>query len=234
MSELVKVVATLARLSGIDKDAVQNTFYFEGEVGAFTLADATSCLTSFYNGKAAAGSSANLAYWYSACMSRATNANSFKVTTIDPVTGFQESIIGEAQWTLGQMAGGSPGTGSYPPEIAIAATYHGLKTAEIGPNDTRPMSRRRGRIYLGPLIIGVGAEDASTKEIRVVSTLRNTAAAAMHELHADAAAAGGTWVVHSKTSGTTWEVLGGWVDDAWDVQRRRGNLPTVKTTWAPD
>jgi hypothetical protein len=45
------------------------------------------------------------------------------------------------------------------------------------------------------------------------------------------ASASWDWVVYSPTDDAYHEVANGWVDNAWDTQRRRGYKPTSRTTF---
>ena len=40
-----------------------------------------------------------------------------------------------------------------------------------------------------------------------------------------------TWAVWSRHDALARAVVGGWCDDAWDVQRRRGEVAVVRTTF---
>jgi len=44
-------------------------------------------------------------------------------------------------------------------------------------------------------------------------------------------AGGWDWVVYSPTNGNTVNVDNGWVDNAFDTQRRRGLAVTARTNW---
>ena len=40
-----------------------------------------------------------------------------------------------------------------------------------------------------------------------------------------------TWVLWSRANNAMFNVVGGWVDNAFDTIRKRGNAPTARTTW---
>lgn len=56
----------------------------------------------------------------------------------------------------------------------------------------------------------------------------------------DASSGAWTWCIYSPTTETQTAslassfipIVGGWVDNAWDTQRRRGLEPTTRTTWS--
>jgi hypothetical protein len=129
----------------------------------------------------------------------------------------------------------TPGSGTgYPGEVAICCSFQGdLESGQL-------QARRRGRIYLGPLDADTGTGDGNDE--RVSSGVRTAICTAM-----DALATPGVdavvWSVFSPTSAGSppWDegtlsssfvqVTNGWVDNAFDVQRRRGVAATARTTW---
>lgn len=87
-------------------------------------------------------------------------------------------------------------------------------------------ARRRGRIYIGPL------KTTTSTNGRPNSTAITTLATASSALGIDLnAVADTTWCVWSPTSGTAVPITDGWVDNAFDTQRRRGWDPTSRTTY---
>lgn len=102
--------------------------------------------------------------------------------------------------------------GALPPQLAVCLSYRSV--FESG----APKARRRGRIYLGGW--NSSAVNASTGGVATaVTTAINGAAADL--LAASDASSTWRWVVWSPTDATSRAVTGGWVDDAWDVVRRR-------------
>lgn len=85
--------------------------------------------------------------------------------------------------------------------------------------------RSRGRIYLGPL----GTSQVTTANGRAVinSSLRIGAMGAALRLMQKPSF---SWSVYSRADGMTKEITGAWMDNAWDTQRRRGELPTERHT----
>jgi hypothetical protein len=96
--------------------------------------------------------------------------------------------------------------------------------------------RRRGRIFLGPL--ADTAVDSSTGRLSG-TTVSAVATAADTLVTASAASSLWAWVVYSPTTDVTgtgetgmYEVIGGWVDDNPDIQRRRSSTGGARTTWS--
>jgi hypothetical protein len=89
-------------------------------------------------------------------------------------------------------------------------------------------ARRRGRLFWGPLNT-LAITDASTAlPVRISPTFRTQAATALLAL------AGGTsaWSIYSPTNDNLVPVVGGFIDNACDTQRRRGPDASARTTWA--
>lgn len=115
----------------------------------------------------------------------------------------------------------APAGAPAPPELAIVISFQALKTSGI------PQARRRGRIYFGPN--DITTIDGNGRPTSAATTF--LAGAADDILTASNAAATWTWTVHSTVSGTDAPVNNGWVDDEFDIQRRRGRVPTSRTVF---
>lgn len=109
-----------------------------------------------------------------------------------------------------------------PQEVALVLSFH------APPESGSPPARRRNRKYLGPFHEGANGNDSRPAP----ELLDVVAGAARDMLEASAAATSWEWRVHSKTADTHYGVQGGWVDDAWDTQRRRGLAPSSRLLWA--
>lgn len=109
-----------------------------------------------------------------------------------------------------------------PPELAVCLSFQGdLVSGE-------PQRRRRGRVYLGP----VGNIEASSTSPLVATSTVNAVAAAGNVLAATSTLSSTfTWCVFSEIDADLIPVTNGWVDNDFDIQRRRGLLPTVRTTF---
>lgn len=105
-----------------------------------------------------------------------------------------------------------------PSEVAICLSFF---------NGTVPRPRRRGRVYLGP--VAASAAQNSGQFSIVSTTARDTIADAATTL---AALSGPVrWGILSGRDQVIRQVERGWVDGAWDIQRRRGEDPTVRHDW---
>lgn len=113
------------------------------------------------------------------------------------------------------------GIGTMPTEVALVLSF------QAEPVSGLPQSRRRNRVYLGPIssneftgsgLVGTAFIDAVRAEATQILDVSN-------------AQAQWTWATFSPTDGTGADVNNGWVDNAWDTQRRRGKAATLRGVW---
>jgi hypothetical protein len=223
-SALVRAVMSAA--SGLPADAVINDFAFQ-KSSALTAGDWTTMfdlVDDFYNVTQASG--ASVGQHISNQIDRgATHELQGYVITAPPIGSPAATI----NW-LGPVTNG--GATGLPTEVAGVLSFHADLTGiaeEAGA--TRPRARRRGRVYIGPLI--AGAVDNVTppyflKESTFLATLRQAAVA----LETASGAAGLPWSVWSRSDATLRPVVGGWTDNAPDTQRRRGAAASTRVTWS--
>ena len=121
----------------------------------------------------------------------------------------------EEEWSLVTAPTGD----TLPRECACVLSFQGDKSSGV------PQSRRRGRIYLGPIL--AARNDDGLPD----STLRNAVAGFGDSLLNASDASAWTWVVFSGVNQSAVPVTNGWVDNAWDTQRRRGEEWTSRTTF---
>lgn len=114
-------------------------------------------------------------------------------------------------------------TSRAPCELALCMSYRAVYSSGVN------KGRRRGRVYLGTFS-EAAAQDGSTgrPKTTMITAIKNAAAALLTSSQASTAAA---WIVYSQVSGDESLVTGGWVDDDWDIQRRRSVLPSAYTTF---
>lgn len=140
----------------------------------------------------------------------------------------------------GKMTVKTYALGQAPPRTPMerVRTLTGLDTAVAVPSEVslclsfyaeRNVPRQRGRVYIGPF----GSDALHTLTAgpsRPIAGLINALAGAGAWLE-DEGIGGVNWHVLSPTDGVAREVTGGWVDDAWDTQRRRGEDASGRTAW---
>lgn len=112
------------------------------------------------------------------------------------------------------------GTLPLPTECAVTASFYG----------SRNLPRQRGRVYIGPLSIGSIVVRAN--KATIADDLRITLAHAMRRMTQNGNTNQAEWHVISSAGATSHQVTHGWVDDAFDTQRRRGQEATRRTEWS--
>jgi hypothetical protein len=134
-------------------------------------------------------------------------------------------------WSAGKDADAVTGpTGTIPTDAR--AVHEGAPATHSG--HTRPQSRDRGRLYVGPL--GPAAlEDGTgtTGETRISASLRSTLAAAAEALitSATGAAVNEIWSQWSRRNNMVSPVTGGRVGNAFSYQRKREIAPSLMVGW---
>jgi hypothetical protein len=108
------------------------------------------------------------------------------------------------------VGGGSTG----PAEVACCLSYATVD------NPDASLPRRRGRIYLGPLV-ATGGTNSERPPAALTLAARNLGVA----LAAAGNAGNSTWMLRSQSDNAYAKIESVWTDDAWDTQRRRGLKP---------
>lgn len=123
----------------------------------------------------------------------------------------------EGTFNLASAWSGSP----LPSECALALSFQGQRSAGA------PQARRRGRVFIGPF---GGNANTSGRPVAAVLTFMANAANTLKTTAASISTAGG-WAVWSIADQAPVLVDNGWIDNAWDTQRRRGLEYTSRTTF---
>lgn len=129
---------------------------------------------------------------------------------------------------------GQDTAGNIVPEAAICLSYKAAVVSGQNP------ARLRGRIYLGALGNTCMATGSATHGPTVTPLAITRITGAAVTLAAPQTPPGFNWCVYSPTirqqSGSYAlafnAITNGFVDNAFDTQRRRGDLPTTRTLWA--
>lgn len=122
----------------------------------------------------------------------------------------------ETTWALAAVPAGNPA----PSEVALCVSFQGAKQAGT------PQSRRRGRMYIGPLNQStMGYDRPATAMMTTFATTTKALVVAVNTIPDHGF---GVW---SGISGSWTPVTDGWVDNAFDTQRRRGVEVTARTSW---
>lgn len=114
---------------------------------------------------------------------------------------------------------------SFPMEAAVCLSY------QADPLSGMSQARRRGRIFLGGLN-GSWFDNGAAATFPSVSVTRANAVITAVEANILVTGdAGLQWVVWSPTASASSVVSNGWIDNAIDTQRRRGNAPSSRILW---
>lgn len=209
---VLRGLVQMPHTNALPEDVSVNNWYFRTpDTLSATFTDIATALRTFYTG---------IQSMYAATRDLAKTT----ITFYDMASPKPRPPLGVAPLGLA----GTGGTGNAPGELSIVLTFHGQKVAG------QRFARRRGRIYIGPLA-GTGANDMYVPT-GYIATLTGQALA----LKGTSDLAPWSWVVYSETQAEApnppnvfpdTDIVGGWVDNAWDIQRRRGYRDTTKTTW---
>lgn len=135
----------------------------------------------------------------------------------DPTAGIPPRVVHLRSFALPAL---SP-SATLPNEIALVGSFYA----------DRNLPRYRGRIYWGPLLGGTNVSLASTVQADVVptGTAIDVLQSALKRLAQNATV---DWCVISQKDAQARSVLAGWVDNRFDVQRRRGTAASARTAWS--
>ncbi len=117
--------------------------------------------------------------------------------------------------------GANSATEALPAEVALVCSFYA----------GRNLPRRRGRIYIGPLQSTDLFTSAQTGTTRPTDVVKRGLVSSMKRLQASAQGVGLRWCVLSQADANLKDITAGWVDDAVDTQRRRGEGATSRLVW---
>lgn len=202
MSRL-RVQAILLAANDKREDDVMNVWHFQtaAAVDEGSLSTITGALNAFY--PAAFGT-------------RASPSRSGEITlrVFDLADPQPRSPIHEITTTPGM----SNDSGQLPAELAVCLSFRAQNVSG------QPKGRRRGRLYIGPW--GSSANSSSTGRVNgAVQASVLAAAGALWDATTGNVSESVTWEIYSPTDDLMHEVARVFVDDAWDIQRRRGVDP---------
>lgn len=212
----IRSVVTFQGTSGDAQDRFQNVFHFikTGSPTNTDYAEIGAALNSFYTADTGAQVSTLMSYMARDQISASPLPF---VTHYELLTG-GETGSPEAQSDL--LGWSSSVTNDLPHEAAICLSFYSdLDDIPEEQGLTRPASRRRGRIYLGPLnTAALGADGRISSSVGIDMIY----AAERLRTWSGFTALNLGWAVYSRTDDQARVVVGGWVDNAFDTQRRRG------------
>lgn len=206
---LIRVQAVFGHTSGLPEDRTVNNFGFIYADATYTFQEACDNIAEFgldpfYT---SLGTAAGTLRSYMAKELTSLEYRFYDLSVAPPRFPY---IVPSATWSA------PPAGTSIPSEVALCLSF------VAGFN----LPRRRGRIYLGPL-----NDQAFALNGRPEAALISDLAAKGDDLLAYSTFPDLFQVVISPTAQAAEQVTGGWVDNAFDTQRRRGVAPTSRTTY---
>jgi hypothetical protein len=145
-----------------------------------------------------------------------------------PGTGFGSPI---ATIPMSNYAAAGGSGIDLPEQVAVCMSFHGVTTdlGEGGGHAARPAARHRGRVYLGPLSATAIAIDPTTGspvvDASLLTSLGGNAGSGLMPSTAP------NWCVWSRKNAEVYPVVGGFIDNRFDTQRRRLEAPTFRQVY---
>jgi hypothetical protein len=208
----IKAQVVLPYYSALPEDVTSNTFHFFVPTTPATsaeLGEIVNRLDAFYH-----GFDDRLA----AVISRTNGAEVRLYDMADPEP--RQPLDPPWGFLIDAAAGGT----NLPNELSLVLSFHSAFVSGV------PNARRRGRVYLGPFTSTQSDPGSNTAFSRPSATLVSAVAAAAPLLNTQIAEPL-DWAQYSPTNDALLPVVGGWVDNEWDIQRRRGVTATARTTF---
>lgn len=220
----IKAVVEMHYASGLPRDVVQNTFTFVCQDGTNYLEYIEDTLQAAYD---------NVTGAYSHDVDRTPGAS---LTFYDWTVAPPNPPLATSTLTIQAVSGSAY---DLPPEVSMVCSFQAPTVAGV------PMARRRGRVYLGPWCTA-SAVDSSAPPAAIVSAVKDfgldivTAAGGSGTIACLAVLSrkqAGGWLLPGESGPPNFAaavspVYKGWVDNAWDTQRRRGQDATSRTTFS--
>jgi len=201
----LKAVTQLFMTSGIVEDAAVNTFHFQCLSTEDEYGIITDALVNFFDTMRLE-------------LSGKVAQNGHRLKIYDMADDEPRAPVWDVAWNLTSAPAGGPQAS----EVALCLSFQGDRVSGV------EQATRRGRIYLGPLdttVVDTDGRPASafvTKLAEAGNTLRLEVLSATPSV---------LWCVYSPTLETMTPVTNGWVDNAFDIQRRRGLAPSSRLTF---
>jgi hypothetical protein len=249
---LIRTVVTIPSVSGVPADAFVNTWHTrpQNPPDNAMYANIEGRIMAFYTDQQP-GQVAGLASYFSKEAARITGGVSLKSYLLPGVPGDVGSPDHMSNYTLTDVGGGQ----ELPAEVACCLSYHGNlvdipnragadtpiatpdAAVDMGAPATHPgrirlAERHRGRLFLGPLnttACQVGPGGAGRQ--RPGAVFLNDVKLAAAGVNADLTSLGAEWIVFSRRDWAGYPVVGGFIDDAFDTQRRRGAKAATRVTF---
>lgn len=208
----IRVMFIGSAQSGLARDSIVNTFHF---VGAGTYAaDAPVALNKIQQFYVSPAPSADpVGAFVSPWIKRPAELRSYDLDTDKPRVPTSQFFTLPTGTTSG-----------IPEEVAVCLSFAGAVPPAV-------TARRRGRIYLGPLSTGAADFASSTHMARPSDQVIAALAFAAARMATDDTGGVDWSILSTRPTQNFVKVVGGWVDNAFDTQRRRGPDATQRNPW---
>ncbi|MGC1953876.1 MAG: hypothetical protein WA970_15165 [Gammaproteobacteria bacterium] len=214
----IRVMAVFNGGSLLPEDRFINVFHFSDasatDAYAALAGPVRTRVAQFYTGSVGAGAIGQYISPYA--------QRNFTVTSYNLLLPEGQRVPTSETVTLPAVVTG----GGLPEEVALCLTLNGAPP--VNP-------RRRGRIYIGPLVDNPNVIVPSTAFIPARPNMTGTSLVFSLTTHAATLAAQNQamkWCIFSQTpSPNLVPIVGGYVDNAFDSQRRRGPDPSLRNPW---
>lgn len=215
MAAIGWVTIELPMKSGVTADKVMNTFHVQWEgtspvnPGDTEWAQLSSRFQAFYDtNKGALSADIDSQNLLMKCYLRSDPLP--RVPRYEATIGYTQQVSPQAD---------------LPHELAICLSFQGARSPGLN------QRRNRGRLFIGPLqadtlVSTGGGQDAGQSGFVASLTMQNLVTAG-HNLWTQCKAAGWEWGIWSPTDNAFRTIHEIWCDNAFDIQRRRGESPTA-------
>ena len=202
-----RALTTLQWASGLPQDVTVNTSYWIAPGSLNDFSEIADRLINFYDG-------------WSQYMAGIIPTSGHTIRLYNMADAEPRVIQYEEPFTLP----GASATGGLPCELAVCLSY------AADPFSGIPPSSRRGRMYLGPFDTTALAAGTASAPATVNTSMLGTIAAEAALLQVPLNEEDVVWAQYSDKLGLTNPVTSAWLDNEWDIQRRRGVEATSRTT----
>lgn len=218
MGDVARVQVVIPYSSGVPSDVITNTWHFEsldGEsITSAKLATLFTRLATFY-GSVYTNTAVKAMAGY--LQPANTVMKGYNLADPKPRTAVREAVV--------PLSVGTQQNDTTPAEASIVLSFHTAYESGI------PKASQRGRIYLGGLTAAQFDAGTISRSSNVKTATREAITAAASALYAGTLSDEWGWSVWSDKRQEKFAVAGGWVDNAIDTQRRRGQPATSRTTF---
>lgn len=212
MAEIARAIVEMPYDTGLPEDKSVNVWHFTpGVVNAASGEQIRNALVAFYTWDVAVNA---VKTYLSPILTGTARVRVYRLLDAKP-----RVPVWDSEFDLGLGGAATP----EPEEIACCLSFRTANVSGI------PAARRRGRLYLGPL--NSDAIMLSGGVTRIDNDFQDVLRQAAGRMISLTAASGALWAIYSRVDDVARPVVSGWIDNALDVQRRRGVGATGRVEW---